>query len=138
MKKLFPVIVTLQVISLVLAVGCPAAKDEATFIKDGVVDCAKAQAAKAVAEFAPMAEQVITRATDGTGKIDWPSIEDATANLKEAGWCAVEVAMSRLLAHVAKAGGVMSSGVRLDAEDAQANLARLRAQRFGNTKFEVH
>jgi hypothetical protein len=120
---------------LVAAVGtgCGWLKKEGTAVKQRAIACSKAVVATEIAQWTPMVKQVVARATTGEGKIDWPSIDDATSALTADAFCVVRHTVQSLLKQAE--GAVMSAGVELDKEDAAAGLEALQRKRFPDVVF---
>jgi len=114
--------------------GCGPVKTEGKAALHTVVDCGIEQAVKATREWSPALEQLLQRATGADGHVDWPSIDDATKNLSELGWCALENTVSRLIRYVPTPGAPQSSPT--EPAQLEQGLAELRAKRYGATEFK--
>lgn len=127
--------VLLSLASLVLlSPGCAWLRREGKATSSTVIDCTAQQAAKLTTELAPTFEQLLTRATGGDGKVDWPSIDDATRNLSEIGWCALENTVARMLSQIPQAGAPQSSPVPMGYDELMHGMAALRYKKFGDKK----
>jgi hypothetical protein len=124
--------------SFALIVGaCAWLKSEAKESSQTVVDCTVVQAKKLTTELSPTFAQLLTRATGGDGKIDWPSIDDATRSLSELGWCALENTVARLVREIPLKGGPQSSPLPMGYDELMHGMAALRHKRFEGVAFKV-
>jgi hypothetical protein len=124
-------------IAMLGLVACSWLKSETKATAATVVDCASAQAKDLTEQLAPTFEQVLDRATGGDGKIDWPSVDDATSRLKATAWCALENTVARLLSRVPMPGAPQSSPLEQNPDELRAGLAELRAKRFAGVTFKT-
>jgi hypothetical protein len=130
--------VLLSLASLVLlSPGCAWLKGEGKAASKTVVDCTAQQAKKLTTELSPTFEQLLTRATGGDGRVDWPSIEDATRNLTEIGWCALENTVAHLLSQIPQAGSPQSSPVPMGYDELMHGMAVLRHKKFEGKTFKM-
>lgn len=119
-----------------LMTACTWIKGETTKTARAAVDCGKELAKKEVSQWTPMVKQVVSRATDqSTGKIDWPSVDDATSALRAEGFCVVKKTVADLVAQAADSL-VKSSPLTVDPEDAEKNLDALQARRYPGVEFK--
>lgn len=134
----FTLMVLLSLAGLCVASpGCAWLKGEGKAAGKTVVDCTVAQAKKLTAEFAPTFEQLLQRATGNDGRIDWPSIEDATRNLSEVGWCALENTVARMLQQIPAAGSPQSSPLPMGYDELMHGLAELRHKKHQGKTFKT-
>lgn len=81
-----------------LLFGCSWLKDEATTIKDGVVDCTKAESAKVVHDLGPLAEVALVQAIGPDNKVDWKPIEALFKGAAvDVGGCVLAAAVQKIL-----------------------------------------
>lgn len=117
-------------------VACSWLKSETKQTASTVVDCASQQAKELTEQLSPTFEQLLDRATGGDGRIDWPSIDDATSRLKATAWCALENTVARILSRVPLSDGVMSSPLEQNREQLLGGVADLRRRKFAGVTFE--
>lgn len=133
---LFLIVAGIVVLIMTLS-GCSWFKSQGTTLKQSVVDCTKALAKEEIKQWTPMVKQVIVRATDGEGKIDWPSLDDATQALKAEAFCVVKKTVVDLIAQATQLGAPSSSEVQLNAAEALTGLSELQARRYPDVTFST-
>lgn len=102
-----------------------------------VVDCASKQALAATHQYGPTVEQLLAGATTNEGKLDRPTLEQATKGfLAETGWCVVENVVAAALARLPLPGAPQASPLALNAEDAKDALGAIRAARYAGQAFK--
>lgn len=128
------------VIGLCVGLACGAgAKSVERGAVSAAVDCTTADRAKLEAQFGPVVEQAILRATGGDGKIDLPSLQQIGAALEADGWCVLERAVADLIAAATmkNPSAPAAAAAPLEAAELAAQLARMRVQKFGATQFQL-
>ncbi len=132
------VILLLIVIGLSLSTSCGAtSKAIGQGVLADTVDCTTSDRVKLEQQFGPTVEQALQRATRSDGKIDLPSLQQIGSSLETDGWCVLEREAAKLIAWAAGKIGTASAAAPLDAQDLAAQIARLRVQKFGATRFQL-
>lgn len=100
-----------------------------------VLDCTVGSAAKAVDQYAPLLDEVVTNATRQDGSMDWSRIESATKNFEAAtGGCVLASIVNRAL-HPAppKPGAPQSEALVADPIALREGFERVRVKLGGKT-----
>lgn len=79
-----------------LAFGCAWFSKESKQVETDVVDCTKAEAAKAITEFGPLADAILIYATGGNGQVNTDAVKSAAKGFgKDIGGCVLADAVAR-------------------------------------------
>lgn len=136
MKKLIPILMfTLCMLMLLACANCGAVKEEARATAQTAIDCTKAEAAAAIATYAPTLEQVLLDNAGADGRIDRERVKAAVRGYAtNAAKCVIASTLARLLAPPASSPGApQASPLELNAED----LDGLRVELLGGVEYKL-
>lgn len=122
------------VLAALVQVGCGAiSKEAASEARAQVVDCTVAAAASTIDEFTPTVAQIVAKARDGQGRIDWAYIKETFRTFgKTSGACVV----ANLIAN-AMSGLRQLTPVQFDSMEAWAMFNELRREVWDGALYKV-
>jgi hypothetical protein len=115
--------------------GCSTIKDEAKATAKTVIDCTKAEAVEAIAQYSPAVEQVFVDAIDGQGKLDKERVKAATKSFAtDTAKCVLAQTIARLLTPPTETSGApQSSPLLVDL----VGLQELRKEQLGELRYKL-
>lgn len=115
--------------------GCGQLKEEGRAIAGDVVDCTKAEAVKAIEQYAPAVEQVIVDSIGGDGKLDKDRVLAATKTFgTNSAKCVLASTIHRLMSPPASSPDApQSSPLAVDL----AGLHSIRTEQLGAQRYKL-
>lgn len=119
--------------------GCSAVKEQASATEKDLIDCTKAEAAEAIATYAPTLEAMLVDGASSAGKLDWERVKSATRSYAtDAARCVIASTISRLMNPPAAAPGApQSSPLALDQIEVAKGWEDMRASQLGGARFKL-
>lgn len=127
-------IISIAILVLELAAACGPVKKTGDDARASFVDCTTAQADQLATEFGPVVQQVIAKARDGSGKVDWDTVRGSLSSFGvRTGACVVADLIGGILS-----GKRTLTGVELAKEDARAGFEKLRTELWRGARFKTY
>ena len=121
----------------VMSSGCSWLKGEAKKTGQAIIDCTKAESAKAVKELGPVVDVVLAQVVDSSGRVNFSQLSDLAKGWgTDIGGCVLADAVARaLLPSPADPNAPKASPLEADRDALWVGFQAFKRQRFGEVTF---